>query len=138
MPNTVEKLPNFKIHMILGFVILLLTIIRYFVNKNQKLVPLVMSSFRQKMMNLNHTLIYLVLILVVISGVALSMGSGFGEIVFFGSEGELYKSFEEFPMGVAHSILTKVLMFLIAMHIVGVFSYILKTKENILKRMWFK
>lgn len=138
MPNTLDKLDNFKIHMILGLVILVLTIVRFFIVRKQNLEPLLMTPFRAKVMKINHTLIYIVLMLVAISGIALAKGTGLGEMVFFGVNGELYNSFKEFPMGIAHGILTKILIVLIVMHIIGVVSYKVKTDSKILKRMWFK
>ena len=137
-PNTIEKLGAFKIHMILGIIILVLTIVRIInITKHPKIEPLKVNSFRERLIKFNHIAIYVVLLLVGVSGILLSKGSGLGEIVFFGADGEIYNSFKDYGMGMAHGILTKVLIFLIAMHIVGVLSYKIKTKENILSRMWF-
>jgi len=49
----------------------------------------------------------------------------------------LPENFKALTVGVVHGMLSKVLIALIVIHIIGVFSYMLKTKENILKRMWF-
>jgi len=138
IPNTIEKFGAFKVHIILGLVILILTIIRIInIIKSPKLEPLNVSTFRQKLIKFNHISIYIVLILIGLSGILLSKSSGLGEMIFFGVNGEIYNSFKDYAVGVGHGILTKVLLFLIAMHIVGLFSYKFKTKENILKRMWF-
>ena len=138
MPNTIEKIGSFKMHMVLGLVILILTIVRIInIIKSPKLKPLNVSPIRAKLIKFNHISIYIVLILVGVSGILLSKSSGLGDIVFFGADAEFYSSFKDYGVGVAHGFLTKVLLFLIAMHIVGVFSYKFKTKENILKRMWF-
>ncbi len=138
MPNTIEKLSSFKIHMIVGLIILALTIVRIInILKHPKLEPLKVSSLREKLIKINHISIYIVLILVGITGILLSKGSGLNEIVFFGADMELYNSFKDYGMGIAHGILTKVLMFLIVMHIVGIISYKIKNKGNILGRMWF-
>ncbi|WP_280938026.1 hypothetical protein [Sulfurospirillum deleyianum] len=40
-------------------------------------------------------------------------------------------------MGIVHGFLTKVFLFLIVMHVAGVILYAIKTKNNIVKRMWF-
>ncbi len=138
MPNTIEKLSSFKVHMIVGLVVLILTIIRIInIAKHPKMEPLKISSFREKLIKFNHISIYVVLLLVGITGILLSKGSGLGEMIFFGVNIEFYDSFKDYGVGIAHAILTKVLIFLIVMHIVGVFSYKFKIKENILKRMWF-
>lgn len=138
IPNTMEKINSFRVHMILGIVITVLTVIRITVIvKSKKLEPLKVSDFRQKLITFNHIAIYVVLLLVGLSGILLARGSGLGEIVFFGSDAQLYESFKDYGVGIAHGFLTKVLLFLIVMHIVGVFSYKIKTNESILKRMWF-
>ena len=138
IPNTIEKLDAFKIHMILGLTVSILTIIRIInISKHPKLEALKVSTFRDKLIKVNHILIYVVLILVGLTGILLSKGSGLGEMIFFGVENEIYNSFKDYNMGMVHGILTKVLPFLIIMHIVGVFTYKIKTKDNILRRMWF-
>ncbi len=137
MPNNIAKLDSLKIHMILGAVILALTIYRIINNMlSDKVSPLKVGEAREKLIRYNHIAIYVVVILVALSGILLAKGSGVGEIVFWGANTELYKDFHDFGMGIAHSILTKILIFLIVMHIAGVVSYGIKTKENLLRRMW--
>jgi len=110
MPNNVEKISSFAIHMILGLTLLFLTIVRIW-------------------------FILVVIIAMGISGIVMSQLSGLGEIVFFGANQTI--NLEGLVPSEVHEILAKVLMFLIVMHVLGVFSYMVKTKENILKRMWF-
>lgn len=136
MPNTIEKLSSFKTHMILGLIITILTIIRIInIIKSPKPQALEVSAFRQKLINFNHISIYIVLLIIGISGILLSKGSGLGEMIFFGIESQLYDSFKDYSMGIVHGILTKVLLFLILMHIIGIISYKIKTKVNPVKRM---
>jgi cytochrome b561 len=138
IPNNLDKLEAFKMHIIVGLTVTVLTLIRIvIVAKSEKLEELKVGAFRAKLIKINHISIYVVLLLVSISGIVLTKGTGIGEMAIFGAVGEIYSSFKDFPMGIAHAILTKVLMFLIAMHIVGVFSYKIKTKENTVSRMWF-
>lgn len=139
MPNTIEKLSSFKIHMILGLIITILTVIRIInIIKSQKPQALEVSAFRQKLITFNHISIYVVLLLIGISGILLSKGSGLGEMIFFGIDTQLYDSFKDYSMGVAHGILTKVLLFLIIMHLAGIISDKMKTKINPVKRMCLK
>ncbi len=94
---------------------------------------------REKIIKWNHRLIYLMLIIVGLSGITAAKTSGLGDIVFFGKEAELYAdatSLSKLAGGV-HEVATKLLMFLIVMHVAGIISYMVKTKENVLKRMWF-
>ncbi len=136
MPNNVDKISSFAIHMILGLILLVLTVARiWFILKSSKLEPLQISTFRQKLIKINHLSIYVVILAMGISGIVVSQLSGLGEIVFFGSN--VVINLEGLTPALVHGILSKVLMFLIVMHVLGVFSYMIKTKENILKRMWF-
>lgn len=138
MPNTVEKISSFRMHMIIGLVALVISVIRIInILKTQEPKQLEMSSFRAKVMKFNHIAIYVVIIAIALSGILFAKGSSLGEIVFFGADKALYSSMKDFGMGIAHGFLTKVLMALIVMHVVGVFAYILKNKTNIIKRMWF-
>lgn len=137
IPNTMEKLDNFKIHQILGVIILALTFIRlYFVKKN-KIKPLEAKEFRQKLIKFNHTMIYVLIFITCISGIALSMQSGLGKIVFFNQNLPLYEHFSDFVVGKIHGISTKILIFFIVVHIVGVTSYAIQKRQNIIKRVWF-
>ncbi len=139
IPNTLEKLSSIKMHIIVGLIISLLTILRIIVLvKSPKPQALNVSSFRAKLIAFNHIAIYVVILLIAITGILLAKGTGVGEMAIFGVQGEIYSSFKNFPMGIAHAVLTKILPLLIIMHIVGLFSYKIKTKEKVLSRMWFK
>jgi len=138
MPNNMDKIGSYKIHMIVGLIIFILTFIRItFLLKSPEITPLHVDGIRAKLIKINHILIYVVVIAMAISGIVLSQLSGLGEIVFFGANNPM-PNLEEFLPYFSHVILSKVLMFLIVMHVVGIFSYMYKTKENILTRMWFK
>ena len=138
MPNTVEKLGSLKMHMILGIIATLLSLIRIWVIvRAPKMEDLSMSPFRAMIMKANHIAIYGVIIAIGVSGFVLAQSASLGQILFFGLEKELYGSFKDFGVGIVHGFLTKVLLFLIVMHVAGVISYAIKTKNNIVKRMWF-
>ena len=140
MPNNADKIGSLKVHMLLGILITVITFVRLFkVSKHPEMKPLEVGTGREKIIKWNHRLIYLMLIIVGLSGVIAANASGLGDIVFFGKEAELYAdatSLSKLAGGV-HAVATKLLMFLIVMHVAGIVSYVLKTKENVLKRMWF-
>lgn len=140
IPNTIAKIGSLKMHIVLGLFIFLLTIVRLIAlakyPKPAKLTQ--MGIWREKLISLNHLFIYSVIIAMAISGVVLGKMTGLSDIIFFGSTLALPENFKTLTVGVVHGMLSKVLIALIVIHIIGVFSYMLKTKENILKRMWFK
>jgi len=140
MPNNVDKIGSLKVHMILGVLITVITLVRLFkISKHPEMKPLEVGTGREQIIKWNHRLIYLMLIIVGLSGMVAANTSGLGDIVFFGKEAELYAdatSLSKLAGGV-HAVATKLLMALIVMHVAGIISYMIKTKKNVLKRMWF-
>ena len=140
MPNNVDKIGSLKVHMILGVLITVITLVRLFkISKHPEMKPLEVGTGREQIIKWNHRLIYLILIIVGLSGMVAANTSGLGDIVFFGKEAELYAdatSLSKLAGGV-HAVATKLLMALIVMHVAGIISYMIKTKKNVLKRMWF-
>ena len=139
MPNNIEKINYLQVHMIIGFVLGLLTLIRIFVKKNHEpLEPLkVENKAQKKLIKFTHFALYSLILLIFASGITLSIMSGLGEIVSFGSSAPLPEDFGIYLSRNAHSIFAKVLFVFIAIHIVGVILYKLKTDSSISKRMWF-
>jgi cytochrome b561 len=140
LPDNAEKIPSLQIHIILGIVVVVLTIIRLIVlNKNEKLKPLKMDTFRQTIVTWHHRLIYIVIFLIGVSGIISAKSANLGAIVFFGSKEKLYEVVAQYGdiFFTIHGILAKILLFLIVTHIAGVIFYIIKNKDNILKRIWF-
>lgn len=138
IPNTLEKLPNIKLHSILGFVALILSLLRvYFLLKNRPQTP-AMSKIGAFLFHANHIAIYLCVLLIAGSGIALNLQSGVTGAIMRGvNDFSMYENMSEFICGYIHKVLTKILPLLIVMHVLGVFSYMIANKTNILKRMWF-
>ncbi|HIO11612.1 MAG TPA: cytochrome b [Deltaproteobacteria bacterium] len=139
LPNNAEKINSLRVHMLVGFVIGLLTLIRIFVKKkHEPLEPLKIDNpVRKKLIKVTHFSLYTLLLLMVSSGVSLSLISGVGEIAFFGSTAALPEDFEVFLPKTAHAIFAKVLFAFIGILIVGVLLYKFKTDSSISKRMCF-
>ncbi len=140
MPDNVEKIGSLKLHMLLGIFITFITFVRIFKIRNHpEMKPLSVGASRENIIKWNHRLIYLFLIIVGLSGVIAAKTSGLGDIVFFAKEAELYADATSLSKlaGTVHAVSTKLLMALIVMHVAGIVSYVIKTKENVLKRMWF-
>jgi len=107
MPNTVEKLGSLKVHMILGMITTLLSLVRiWMIVKSPKPEALAMSPWRAKLMKANHIAIYIVIIAIGMSGFILAQSASLGQIIFFGLQQELYGSFKDFRVGLVHGFLT--------------------------------
>jgi len=140
LPKNAADLAPFKGHMIFGAVVTLLTIARiYMISRHQELKALDIGTIRASIVRWNHRLIYLTLLVVGASGVATVKSANIDKVLILGEDPSLYLGPDGITQsfGVIHSVSTTLLMVLIAMHIAGVVSYRLKTKECILKRMWF-
>ncbi|NPA42563.1 MAG: hypothetical protein GXO27_00845 [Chlorobi bacterium] len=133
---TPETFGYFRTHALIGAAILVITLIRWFVKfKNRDRLPELeyYGDWHKKLVNGIHALIYLLLILVPLTGIINMYQAGVFGVCFgkpFPEEVYLSESLTEI-----HETLVKLLFALVAAHVAGVISYILKTKENILKRM---
>ncbi len=138
LPKVSGDLAPFKMHIIIGIIAILLLVFRLILLKKQPYIKLY-NGAKQVLVDINHRLIYLIIFIVGISGVATAKLSNLGSIVLFGADASNYLGETSLVKVFAniHSISTTVLMALIAMHIVGVILYTIKTKDKVIKRMWF-
>ncbi len=126
------KQPLFQLHAVLGYVLLIMTLVRlYFKFRTpQPPPPAGMSGARLALYKLVHGLLYLSLILMAISGINILQQSGLGLSPFFDPRG---LDFEVPPVGL-HVNGKFAVLALVLIHVVGVFSY-QATKGDVLSRM---
>lgn len=84
-----------------------------------------------------HRLLYVLVLIMALSGVATSLMTGLGEIVFFGSSASLPASFEGIAPRALHGLTAKILMLLIALHVLAALYHQFFVKDRLLSRMWF-
>lgn len=140
LPETAEGLAPFRGHMIFGFVISFVTLIRIImVLRQPTLEPLDMGSFREAIVRWNHRLIYLLLVVVSLSGMATSKIASIGQVVIYGEDPSVYTGPGGMTatLGMVHTYSAWLLAALILMHVGGVLSYMIKSKDNILRRVGF-
>jgi len=126
---------TFTIHIIIGLSVLVFMALNLFV-KPSNLEPLKLNKYRAFAIKINHIGLYILIVLVCISGYMLASKSGVWDIVFNGVDKDI-GNLKQFKPAIFHTILSKVLMGFIAIHILGVAYYMVSKKENVLKRMWF-
>ncbi len=137
---SLDQLLQFKMHIIIGIVATLLTVIRVLLAKGEKskIEPLYSVGFKKILANANHILIYITLFIVGISGVLTASSANIGEIAIFGKDLSIYKITENTELfGEVHEFATTALIVLIVMHIVGVIGYRISTKKCAVDRMKF-
>lgn len=114
MPNTAEKLGNLRIHMLVGAVVGLLVIARIVLRRRKPKGPPVTG---QAMARAGHVALNLIVLLLAVSGSVLAFESGAIQAVF--GSGQLPADFFEFTPRKVHGIASKVLMGLIAVHVLA-------------------
>jgi len=139
LTNTPQNLESYKMHMVMGLIAFALLIVRLILLRREPKLKIYKDNFKQALVDWNHRLIYLFIFLSAISGMAIAKVSNLGEILFLKANPNSFSGLTPLVKNFAtmHSIFTTILMALIAMHVIGVVVYIIKTKENIIKKMWF-
>jgi cytochrome b561 len=122
------------VHIVVGLILLAIMVLNLF-GKEANLEPLRINNFRKLAIKINHIGLYILIILIIISGYMIAVKSGIWDMVFYGIEKDI-GNLKELKPTIFHNILSKVLMGFIVVHILGVVYYIVSKKENIVKRMW--
>ncbi|MEZ5839038.1 MAG: cytochrome b/b6 domain-containing protein [Hyphomicrobiales bacterium] len=133
-----EKIGVLRTHLILGGTAVFLTLIRM-VLKRTTALPAAASGnpMLDKAALAGHLALYLVVLLVGFSGVALALQTGLPGILFFGSGGALPADFHEFTPRIVHGLLTKVLFALVGLHVLAALYHQFVLKDGLFRRMWF-
>ena len=140
MPNDdPEKIAVLKVHMSVGFVVLVLMLVRLVVRiKTNKPAEIdTGNSLINKAGKYAHYLFYVLVFLVVASGMGISILAGLAEIVFEGSGTALPDTFNDLLPRTVHGLLTKILFLLIVLHILAALYHQFIRKDGLLSRMWF-
>ena len=131
----------FNLHKSLGISILALIIFRVFWRLTHPAPSLIktMKVWEKKLANATHHALYLIMVLVPLSGVAMAVYSKYG-IKWFGiplAEGlgddAMRDIFKE-----SHEIIGIILLLLLGLHILAVLKHTFVNKDGTLKRMTFK
>lgn len=123
------------VHFVLGMLVALLTIIRVIIHFKGNRPETLKSgnSFRDKVIIWVQYLFYVVLFILALSGVLMLLKGGYLQAVIDGDMN--FKLAEDCNGIIIHEAMVKVFMGLLVAHVLGVFSFILKTKQNIFKRI---
>jgi cytochrome b561 len=137
--NDPEKLFALKMHMISGFIILVLMITRVVVRKmTDKPAPAETgNALLNKAGIIAHTLLYLLVFAMVGSGMAMALMSGLPDIVFNNSGVALPENFNHLLPRLFHGVIAKILFLMIFLHVLGALYHQFVRKDSLLSRMWF-
>ena len=140
IPNSnPEKLFALKMHMIFGFIILALMVIRVVVRKLTEKPPHADTGnlVLNKAGLIAHYLLYLLVFGMLGSGIGTAVLSGLPDIVFNSSGAALPADFDHILPRIIHGFIAKVLFAMILLHVLGALHHQFIRKDSLLSRMWF-
>ena len=134
--ETSEKMGLITIHVILGIIVFVLTIVRtrsFFKHERPSNLE-TGSKFNNKLTVWIHNVFYIILFILSISGLAVMVLGGYAEALQSNAP-ELIKNRSEITPMKVHGITSFIMMVLLVLHILGVLKHYIFTKENTLKRI---
>jgi len=139
IPNTSPmKFEALRSHMSGGMVILMLMLLRLAI-RTQTAHPAPASAGHRlldRLAWLSHRMFYGTVIVMASSGIVMALQSGLFASVFLG-HGTLPADFWAFSVRYVHYVASRILMVLIAVHIVAAFYHALVLRDGLLGRMFF-
>ena len=139
IPNTDPmKFEALRSHMSGGMAILVLMLIRLVI-RSRTAHPAPVSAghpLLDRLAWLSHRMFYGTVVVMAGSGIVMALQTGLFDTVFLG-HGNLPADFWAFPIRSVHYIASRILMALIAIHVVAAFYHALVLRDGLLKRMFF-
>jgi cytochrome b561 len=139
LPNDALKTTPLRVHVIVGGVIGLLIVIRVIVRlaAPQPERASTGSLFLDRLAVFNHGAMYLGIIAMVSSGIAIAIQSGLADVAFGHPGAKLPADFWQYPPRLVHAVLAKFLIVLIGLHFTAALFHQFLRKDGLLSRMWF-
>jgi cytochrome b561 len=136
--NSPDKIGALQGHMVAGGLILLLTLVRLGVRiKTAHPAPAMTgNALLDRLAPLAHWALYLLVLAMAGSGIAMSIMAGLPQIVF-GGVGTLPADFAALPPRAVHGIVAKLLMLTIALHVAAALVHHFVRRDGLLARMGF-
>jgi len=139
IPNSsLEKLTALQGHMAAGMLILILTLVRIGVRLMTRTPAPIQSDgpLWNRLSSTAHLGLYLLVLLMALSGMALSVQANLPAAVFEGSM-SLPTSFADFAPRQAHGWIANALLLLIVGHVCAALYHQFVRQDGLLRRMWF-
>lgn len=134
-----DKIFALRGHMIAGVLILALTLARLAVRlATQRPAPATTGNpFLDRIATITHYALYLLVILMGASGIAMSVQAGLPAIVFGDSGAALPETFAIYTPRLVHGLIAKLLLALAALHMLAALYHHFVLKDGLLSRMGF-
>ena len=136
--NAPQKVEGLRAHMMGGLLILTLMCVRLGIRVTTSKPPEATTGYGalDRLAWFSHRLLYVAVFGMALSGLAMGIEAHVPQVVLMG-QGALPESFWVFPLRYVHFFFAKLLMALIALHIVGALYHIFVRRDGLLRRMWF-
>jgi cytochrome b561 len=126
---------GYLVHALAGGSVLLLTLARLYFRRKDGVPPPMGHSLMDKVAKGVHHALYLLLILLPLSGVMQVVTSDVGKALLAGDASLLPQKFTGVPAHEVHEILVMVLIVLAVVHVLGAFKHQFITGDNLMERM---
>jgi cytochrome b561 len=139
LPNSSpDKIGALRGHMIAGGAVLILTLIRMIVRRLTAHPPPASTGFAvaDRLAPLAHAALYLAVLAMAGSGIAMSISANLPAIVF-GGQGSLPLDFSHLPARSVHGFAAKLLLALVTLHVAAALYHQVMRRDGLLARMTF-
>lgn len=139
LPNSSpDKILVLRGHMIAGGLILILMTLRLAVRIVTRHPPLVTTGYASldRLAPLLHWALYILVLTMAGSGIAMSVMAHLPDVVFRGS-GTLPANFDAFPPRAVHGLGAKLLLATVGLHVAAALYHQLLRRDGLWSRMWF-
>jgi cytochrome b561 len=126
---------GYMIHALAGGTVLLLTLTRIFFRVKDGAPPPMGNTPMDKVAKGIHYLLYVLLVLLPVSGSMQVITSDVGKALLAGDSALLPKKFEGVPAHEVHEVLVTVLIVLVVVHILGALKHQVIMKDGLMERM---
>lgn len=133
MPNDAGKIGSLRVHMILGALAGLLVVTRIFMRKRLPAPP---AEPGDRWGRIGQVVLNLLVLLLVFSGAMLAWQSGAFDAVF--GAGTLPHDFKQYLPRKIHGLVSKLVMAVVALHVLAALFHQLVVKDKLLSRMSFR
>lgn len=130
LPNTAAKTGNFRIHMILGALAAALVVVRVLLRRRKPQPPAVVA---ERWARLGHMGLNILVLLLAVSGMVLALQSGVLAAVL--GTAPLPESLDGLTLRKVHGLLSRLLMALVAVHVLAALYHQWIVKDGLLLRM---
>ena len=139
LTNDSAKIPFLGIHLALGFITLVVIVVRFIVRLRlpRPVSATTGNAFLDWVSKAVHDALYLLVFLMALSGMSLSLQSSLLPAVFGTSGASLPADFFEFRARMLHGFIAPGLLVLIVVHVGAALYHRFALRDNLLSRMWY-